>query len=153
MHLSRRTLAASLAASLIAPPGYAAEPATPEEAKVLAEKAAEHMKLVGPEKAIADFSDANAGYVDRELFVVVYGPDNRVASSDGVPVLRGQDATTLKEVDGKEFGKESIALAKSAGSGWSEYRMTTPVTKKVGLKASWVVRVGDYILFVGAFKG
>jgi hypothetical protein len=30
--------------------------------------------------------------------------------------------------------------------------MTNPATKKVGLKTSWVIRVGDYILFVGAFK-
>ena len=38
------------------------------------------------------------------------------------------------------------------GSGWVDYRMTNPATKKIGLKTSWVVRVGDYILFVGAYK-
>jgi hypothetical protein len=136
----------------VAPLAHAADPATPAEAKALAEKAAAHMGAVGPEKAIADFNDTNGGFVDRELFVVVYDPDNKIVSSYGVPVLRGKDATTLKDVEGKEFGKDIIALAKSQGSGWMDYRMTNPATRKVGLKTSWVVRVGDYILFVGAFK-
>ena len=30
--------------------------------------------------------------------------------------------------------------------------MTNPATKKVGLKTSWVIRSGDYVVFVGAFK-
>jgi len=129
-----------------------AAPATPDEAKALAEKAAAHMTAVGPEKAIADFNDANGGFVDRELFVVVYSPDNKIVGSYGVPVLNGKDATTLKDVEGKEFGKDIIALAKSQGSGWVSYRMTNPATKKIAEKTSWVIRVGDYIVFVGAFK-
>ncbi|HTB43209.1 MAG TPA: cache domain-containing protein [Acetobacteraceae bacterium] len=145
-------LSLTLACILTASAARAADPATPDEAKALAEKAAAHMAAVGPDKAIADFNDANGGFVDRELFVVVYTPDNKIVGSYGVPVLRGKDATTLKDVEGREFGKDIIALAKSQGSGWVDYRMTNPATKKVGLKTSWVIRVGDYILFVGAFK-
>ncbi len=141
-----------MACLFMAPVAHATDPATPDEAKALAEKAAAHMSAVGPEKAIADFNDAAGGFVDRELFVVVYDPDNKIVGSYGVPVLRGKDATTLKDVEGKEFGKDIIALAKSQGSGWVDYRMTNPATRKVGLKTSWVIRVGDYILFVGAFK-
>jgi hypothetical protein len=29
--------------------------------------------------------------------------------------------------------------------------MTNPLTKKIGLKRSWVVGLGDSVLFVGAF--
>jgi cytochrome c len=152
MPLPRRTLTLSiLAMPLIARAGYAADPATPEEAKALAEKAAIHFTQAGPEKAIADFNDAAGGYVDRELFVVVYDPANRIVGSYGVPALRGKDATLLKDVEGKEFGKEIIALAKDQGSGWVEYRMTNPLTRKVGLKRSWVIGMGDYVLLVGAF--
>lgn len=130
----------------------AGEPATPDEAKALAEKAAAHMREVGPEKAIADFNRGDGGYVDRELFVVVYGPDNKILTGYGVPVLIGKDATKLKDVEGKPFGQEIIDLARSKGSGWVDYRMTNAVTKKVGEKSSWVIRVGDYVVFVGAFK-
>jgi hypothetical protein len=149
---SRRAFTLSGAAALVARPSYAAEPATPEEAKALAEKAAVHLKAVGPDKAIADFIDPAAGYIDRELFVVVYDPANKIQGSYGVPALRGKDATLMKDVEGKEFGKEIIAVAKSHGSGWVEYRMTNPATKKVGLKRSWVIESGDYVLFVGAFR-
>jgi cytochrome c len=155
MKLTRRSLAISLAVSLASwadcRGGHAADQATPEEAKALAEKAVAHFKEVGPEKAIADFNDANGGYVDRELFVVVYDPEHKIQGSYGIPVLRGKDASTLKDVEGKEFGKEIIELAKTKGSGWVDYRMTNPVTKKVGLKRSWVVGVDDYVIFVGAF--
>jgi cytochrome c len=152
MKLPRRTLALGFAAGAFAAAAHAADQATPEEAKALAERAAAHFKEVGPAQAIADFNSATGGYVDRELFVVVYDPDHRIVGSYGVPVLRNKDATTLKDVAGKEFGKEIIDLAKSPGSGWVEYRMTNPVTKKVGLKRSWVIGLGDYVLFVGAFE-
>jgi signal transduction histidine kinase len=59
----------------------------------------------------------------------------------------------MKDVEGKEFGKEIIALAKTNGSGWVDYRMTNPVTKKVAQKKSWVIGTGGYVLFVGAFGG
>jgi len=130
----------------------AAGPATPDEAKALAEKAAAHMRDAGPQQAIADFNRADGGYVDRELFVVVYGPDNRIMASYGVPVLLGKDATKLKDVEGKPFGQEIVDLAKTKGSGWVDYRMTNAATHKVAEKTSWVIRVGDYIVFVGAYK-
>jgi cytochrome c len=58
----------------------------------------------------------------------------------------------LKDVEGREFGKEIIATAKTPGTGWVTYRMTNPATRKVGLKRSWVIGMGDYTLFVGAFE-
>ena len=127
---------------------------SPEQAKALAERAAAHFNDVGPDKAIADFNDAAGCYVDRELFVVVYDPDRKIKGSYGIPALRDKDATLLKAVEGKAFGRDIIALSKSQGSGWVEYRMTNPATHKVGLKKSWDIGLsGAYILFVGAFGG
>ena len=151
MPLPRRALVLCCAGVLLARPALAADAATPAEAKALAEKAAAHFKAVGPEKAIADFNDPAGGFVDRELFVVVYDPDNKIVGSYGVPALRGKDATALKDVEGKEFGNAIVAQAKTQTAGWVEYRMTNPATKKVGLKRSWVIGVGGYVLFVGAF--
>lgn len=141
-----------LVALFAARPARAAPPATPDEAKALAEKAAAYMQKVGPEKAIADFNDPKGAFIDRELFVVVYSPDHKIVTSAGLPILLGKDATTLKDVEGHAFGQEIIALAKAQGRGWVDYRMTNPMTKKVGLKTSWVIQVGDYVVFVGAFK-
>jgi len=125
---------------------------TPPEAQSLAERAAAHMREVGPRQALADFNDPAGAYRDRDLFVVTYDPQHRVASSLGVPAYLGRDATRFVDADGKEFGKAIIATAESRGSGWVEYRMTDPATMKVELKRSYVIRVGDYILFVGSYQ-
>ena len=151
MRLLRALVRLALASIIFISVANAAERATLEEAKVLADKAAEHLAKVGIDKAIADFNDPTAGFIDRELLVNVIGPDHRLLSAYGVPVLVGRDTTTFKDADGKEFDNDIVALAKSQGSGWVSYRMTNPLTKKTEKKSSWVRQVGDYVVFVGAF--
>jgi len=58
----------------------------------------------------------------------------------------------VADADGKEFDNDIVALAMTKGSGWVDYRMTNPLTKKVERKSSWVRRVGDYVVFVGAYR-
>lgn len=77
MCLSKRAFMLGVGVVAMSRASHAADPATPDEAKALAEKAAAHFKEVGPAKAIADFNDAAGGYVDRELFVVVYDPEHK----------------------------------------------------------------------------
>ena len=152
MRFASWALAVGIVASLAGAPAVADDRGTPDQAKTLVEKAAAHMKDVGAEKALADFDDRNGGYLDRDLFVFVYGPDNKIVGSAGVPALRGKDATLLKDVDGKEFGKLIIATAAgNAAGGWVEYRMTHPVSKKVEPKKTYAIKVGDYILGSGAY--
>ncbi len=137
----------------LAASAFAQERGTAEEAKALAEKAAAHLLRVGPEKALADFDDPAGGFRDRDLFVVVYNPQRIVVSAAGNPAFVGRDATLFKDTDGKEFGKEIIAAATSAkGAGWVEYRMNSPLSRKVEQKASYVVMAGDYIVLVGIYK-
>ncbi|HZB92015.1 MAG TPA: cache domain-containing protein [Stellaceae bacterium] len=148
-----RTLAfvLSLVASLATHSALAQERGTPDQAKVLAEKAAAHLKDVGPQKAFADFNDPKGGYQDRDLFVFVYGPGGKIVCVPGIPALVGRDATALKDVDGKPFGKLIIAAA-DAGGGWAEYRMTNPATRKVEAKKTYALKVGDYVVGVGAYN-
>ncbi len=153
MRLAMWVLALGIMASSAATPALAQDRGTPDQAKALVEKAAAHMKDVGPEKALADFDDPKGGYLDRDLFVFVYGPDHKIVGSAGVPALRGKDATLLKDVDGKEFGKEIIATASAnPAGGWIEYRMTNPVSKKVEPKKTYAIKFGDYVLGSGAYN-
>jgi cytochrome c len=127
---------------------------TPEEAKALAERAAAHLRDVGPERALADFNDPRGDFRDRDLGVVTYDGQRRVVSTASEHVLGnlGRDATRFADSDGKEFGKEIIRIADTEGTGWVSYRITNPATMKVELKRSYIIRVGDYIVFVGAFR-
>ncbi|MGA2894134.1 MAG: cache domain-containing protein [Xanthobacteraceae bacterium] len=144
------TGALGLAFVLAVGPAIAQERGTPDEAKALVEKAAVHFKDVGADKAMTDFADPKGGYMDRDLFVFVYSADGKILSAPGIPMLVGRDATTLKDADGKEFGKLIITAAKGGG-GWAEYRMTNPVTKKADNKKTYALQVGDYVLGAGAY--
>ena len=151
MRIAALAFVLSLVASLTASPVLAQERGTPADAKVLAEKAAAHLKEVGPEKAFADFINPKGGYQDRDLFVFVYSKEGKIVCVPGIPALVGRDALALKDVDGKPFGKLIIDAA-NAGGGWAEYRMTNPATKKVEPKKTYAVKAGDYVLGVGAYN-
>lgn len=150
MRFTKWTVAAVAASMLLAGSVFAAERGTPDEAKVLVEKAAAHMAAVGPEKAFADFNDANGGYQDRDLFVFAYALDGKIVCVPGIPALVGRNAAILKDVDGKEFGKMVMAAA-IGGGGWSEYRMANPATKKTEPKKTYSVKVGEYVIGSGAY--
>ena len=125
---------------------------TEAEAKMLAERAATHMQAVGPDTAMADFNDKAAGFIDRDLWVIVFrAADGQVVSNQGVPATLGKDARTLQDADGKFFGKAILDQANSGRAGWVQYRLTNPATSLVQQKSSYVVPVGPYALFVGAY--
>jgi cytochrome c len=124
--------------------------ATIQDAQALTDRAVAHMQLVGPEVAIKDFNDPKGGYVDRDLFVIVYDPSGIIMT--GVPALIGKNARSLTDVTGKEFGAEIIEAAREKDGSWVEYHMTNPVTKKVEIKNSYVRRYDNYVVFVGAYK-
>ena len=59
---------------------------------------------------------------------------------------------TLADADGKEFIKERVALAKSKGKFWQDYKFTDPVTKKVLRKSAYCEKAGDNIVCAGVYK-
>jgi cytochrome c len=141
-------IAAIVAVSIA--PTFAQERGTPAQAQALCDRAVIHMKEVGPETAIKDFNDPKGGYIDHDLFVIVYDPNGTILT--GVPALIGKNARSLTDVTGKEFGKDIIAAAHKQDGSWVEYHMTNPTTKKVESKTSYVRKFGDYVVFVGAYK-
>ena len=150
MQFTRWAAVAATAAMLLAGSAFAADRATPDEAKALVEKGAAHLKAVGLDKALVDFADPQGGFMDRDLFIFLYAPDGKILSGSGNPGLIGRNALVLKDVDGKEFGKEIMAAA-AAGGGWAEYRMSNPVTKKAEPKKTYAVKVGDNVVAAGAY--
>src|ERR1700724_1125890 len=60
------------AAAISAAASVTAAAATPEQAKALSERAAAHIEQAGEEKAFADFTQGNDGFIDGELYVFCY---------------------------------------------------------------------------------
>jgi len=148
--LSKLHIIAGAVLLLATLPTLAQERSTPEQAQALCDRALLHMREVGPEAAIKDFNDPQAGYIDRDLFVIVYDPNGTIMT--GVTALKGKNARALTDITGKEFGKEIIDAAHAKDGSWVEYYMTNPITKKVEQKTSYIRSFNDYVVFVGAYK-
>jgi hypothetical protein len=133
---------------LLAPVVYADGRATPDDAKAYAIKAADYLKAVGPEKALAEFSAKDGSWHDRDLYVVVQDSKGVIVAHGTNSGLIGRLVLELKDVDGKPFNHEIQAVKDAA---WIDYKWQNPTTHAVEKKTQYNIRVGDYVLGVGAY--
>jgi hypothetical protein len=136
------------AALLFAPFAFAAGQATPDEAKAMAIKAAEYLKAVGPDKAFPEFDAKDGPWHDRDLYVIVQDSQGVMVAHGTMPAIIGKSMLDLKDVDGKPFNRETQAIK---DAGWVEFKWQNPLTKAVEPKRQYIVRVGDYLVGVGAY--
>jgi cytochrome c len=147
--MNRRLLFVTLGALLVcAPLALAAGLATPDEAKALAIRAAEYLKANDPAKAFAEFSRKDGPWHDRDLYVSVQDSKGMMLAHGDSQALIGKPMADLKDVDGKPFIQEKLAIT---DAGWINYKWRNPITKAVEPKTQYVIRVGDYLLGVGAY--
>jgi len=141
-----------LGLAAVAPPALADGHATPEEAKALAEKAAAYVAQAGKDKALAAFSE-DAAWHDRDLFVYAYDFNGNCLANGGVKALVGKNMMALADpVTGDKIVQAQIDIAKNKGEGWHEYHFANPATKKIEQKKTYIKRVGDLYVGVGAYK-
>lgn len=133
---------------LLAPACWAAGQGTPDEAKALAIKAAEYLKAVGPDTAFAAFDAKTGPWHDRDLYVTVQDSKGVMLAHGTNPGLIGKSLIDLKDVDGKPFTREMIAVK---DQGWVDFKWQNPLTKVVEPKRQFIIRVGDYLIGVGAY--
>ncbi len=137
------------AALLCATAAYAVGQATPEEAKSLAIKAAEYLKAVGPEKAFPEVdAKDNTTWHDRDLYVTVQDSKGIMVAHGTNPGLIGKSMLDLKDVDGKPFNRDIQGIK---DTGWVDFKWQNPLTKAIEPKTMYEVRVGEYIVGVGAY--
>jgi hypothetical protein len=148
--LRRRQLLAIVTLPLLSAQGaWAAGQATPDDAKAMAIKAADYLKSVGSEQAFAAFDAKDGSWHDRDLYVTVLDQSGLVAAHGNNPGLIGKNVLGLKDVDGKLFIQEFVAIK---DAGWVDYKWQNPLTRAVEPKTQYNVRVGDYIVGVGAYS-
>lgn len=136
------------AALLFAPAILAAGQATPDDAKAMATKAAEYLKSVGPDKAFAEFDAKEGPWHDRDLYVYVLSDDGVMRAHGTNPGLIGKSVATVKDVDGNPMNAPILAV-KTAD--WVHYKWQNPATKAVEPKVAYCVRIGEYVVVVGAY--
>jgi cytochrome c len=125
---------------------------TPEEAKMLVEKAVAYVKANGEEKAIKELNNPKGEFVKGDLYVFAVDPKGVLLANTNLPQLVGTNIYNSPDSRGKLVRKEYVDLANSKGSGWVEYHQLNPVTKKDEAKVTYVQKVGNLILACGAYK-
>jgi methyl-accepting chemotaxis protein len=125
---------------------------TAAEAKSLVERAAAYLKMHGKSAAFAAFSDPGSEFVQRDLYVFVYGLDGTVLAHGGNHSLIGTNLLSSRDADGNYFVRDRIHVATTKGSGWQDYRFTNPETGQVERKSSYILRVDDCIVGCGVYK-
>jgi signal transduction histidine kinase len=133
-----------LGVALFAAAGWRAEARTAEEVKALVERAVAHIHEVGRERAFVDFSRPDGGFVDGELYIFCQDASGVVVAHGGNPQLVGRNMADVRGPDGKLANVEINRLGLTQGSGWLEFRWPNPATKRIELKAAYVMKVDDH---------
>jgi len=146
--MKRLLLFVVVAMSLSWSAAFAADRATPDEAKALAEKAAAYLKENGFDKACPAFHAKDGGFQDRDLYVTVQDSKGNMVCHGTTAALEGKNMLNLKDVDGKAFNVDIQAIK---DTGWVEFKWINPLTKAVEPKKNYEIRVGEYLVGVGAY--
>jgi signal transduction histidine kinase len=130
----------------------AADAGTKDEAVAMVKKAVEFIKSNGTEKALEEFSNLEGQFVDRDLYIIVYDMNGKCLAHGANPKMIGRDLIDNKDVDGKEFVKERVAMMKTSTSGWQDYKYRNPVTNQIEHKTVYLERHEDLIIGCGVYK-
>jgi len=126
--------------------------ATDKEAIAMVKKGVAFLKSGAKEKGYAEISNKGGQFVDRDLYLVVYGLDGTVHAHGANEKMIGKNLIELKDVDGKPFVKERVELAKSKSTFWQDYKFTNPVTKKIEPKAMYCEKLDETVVCGGIYK-
>ena len=132
---------------------------TTAEAEALVQKAVSYVKTNGVDKAIAAFNNKEGEFVQGDLYVFMF----RVSDKEGArivtlahsanPGLIGKDLYNLKDPNGTQFMAVMAQKAMKEGGGWTDYKWSHPLTKKIGDKSSFALAAGpDVFVGCGIYK-
>jgi signal transduction histidine kinase len=126
--------------------------ATAADATAMVKKGVAFIKANGKDKGYAEISNKDGQFVSNDLYLTVYGLDGTVRAHGANAKMVGKNLIDLKDIDGKEFVKERIELAKSKGTFWQDYKFTNPVTKKIEPKSMYCEKLEDMAVCGGIYK-
>lgn len=150
-HPIRRTLAAlSLAAaSAIA---FAADHATPREARALFDQAVKYLKANGPEKSWKAFNNRTGPFVKKDLYVYVIDKNGTYIANGAAPIeLVGLNVLDTVDAAGLPLFREMIAVTEKQDEARIRYVWLNRKSNHVEPKHAWLYRDGNYILGVGYY--
>ena len=148
-----KPLISAVAATLVfAGAAAASDGASKDDAVAMVKKAVATIKGDGPEKAYPEFTNKDAKFIDRDLYVVVYQLDGKILAHGANAKFVGKDMIDAQDVDGKYFVKERAELARAHADFWQDYKFVNPTTKKVEPKVMYCQRLDETAVCAGVYK-
>jgi len=142
----------SMSLAFTAATASAAVEATKDDAVAMVKKGITFIKTQGVEKGYAEVSNKKGTFIDRDLYLVVYGLDGKCLAHGANEKQIGRDLLELTDIDGKAFIKERVAMVKSKPTGaWQEYKFTNPVSKKIEPKVMYCEKLGETAVCGGVY--
>ena len=129
-----------------------AEHASAKEAEAMVRKGIAFIKTNGKDKSYAEITNKHGQFIDRDLYLVVYGLDGKVWAHGANEKMVGRNLIDLKDVDGKPFVRERVELGQKHENFWQDYKFTDPMTKKIEPKQMYCERLKDAVLCGGIYK-
>jgi cytochrome c len=130
---------------------HAAEMATKPEAEAMVQKALKYLKANGKDKTYAEIDKKDGQFVDRDLYLTVYGLDGTVRAHGANAKMIGKNLMEIKDVDGKAFVKERVEMAKKKQPFWQDYKFTNPVSGKIEPKTMYCIPEDDMVVCGGVY--
>ncbi len=140
-------LALFLAAALVLVP-MAAMAGGAKEVKAKTQQAAKYLSGKG-QAGLAEFSDTSSKWAQTP-YIFVYDLKGTIIAHGANAKLVGKNLMGLKDVKGNMFAAEFVAVAKENGRGWVEYWWPKKGSKVPTQKVSYIVRVPNQEMLVGA---
>lgn len=150
--IAAHTLAVLLCTGLATAAHATEQFATAAEATAMVQKGAAFIKANGKDKGYAEINNKAGQFVDRDLYLTVYGLDGTVRAHGANAKMVGKNLIDLKDIDGKPFVKERVDLAKTHASFWQDYKFTDPLSKKIEPKRMYCEKLDDSVVCGGIYK-
>ena len=117
------------------------------------DKAVDHFKAVGRERALSDFTAGNAPFRDRDLYVLCVDSKHIIVANGGYPSYVGSSADALVDAKGVPLGKALWDAANKNPNGSVDYPHVNPTTRKIEDKTTFYSKVApDLLCGVGAYS-
>ncbi len=126
--------------------------ATKDDAVAMVKKGVAAVAALGADKAYAEFSTPGGKWVDRDLYLVVFRLDGTSLAHGANPKQVGVNLMDRKDIDGKEFIRERMEMAKAKPTFWQDYKFLNPVSKKIEPKTMYCEKQADTVVCAGVYK-
>lgn len=122
------------------------------DAVALVKKAVDYMKKNGREKALAEFSNPQGQFIDRDLYIFVIDQKAKMLAHGALPKIIGKDVIEMKDADGGYLFKDMLAATATKQNAWVHYKWPNPVSKNIEAKSTYLERVDDLVIGCGIYK-